>query len=271
MRTHGTNYKRTVMEAMAWVVAVAVLWGVDLLTKIAERDVSGVGKDNFRLVTEQYTSGLAVLCMLVFVVYWLRLFPLRKETWLQAIVGHAMGTAFFAFGHYSLIVLFRSIAYSFSQHNYTWRPDFVSNLIVEYQKDIKIYLGAIVVISAYQIYRATRDSVAPPQIAEQKMIVQTGNGDAVVRYVDIDYLEAARNYVVVHVGEREYLLRDTITNLARELANGPFVRTHRSFIANVDKIAEIKTAGSAYRITMNDGSEVPLSRSYRDEVRKSFA
>lgn len=271
MQARGTNYKRTVMEATAWVVAVSILWGVDLLTKVAERDVAGFGKSDLRLVTEQYTSALAILCMLVFVVYWLRIFPLRKEAWLPAIAGHAVGTMFFGLGHYSLIVLFRSIAYSFTTHQYNWRPEFVQNLIVEYQKDIKIYLGAIIVMTAYQYYRSTRDSVAPAQIAEQKMIVQTGSGEAVVSYADIDYLEAARNYVVVHAGGKEFLLRETISSLDKQLSNGPFVRTHRSYIANTEKIAEIKAAGSAYRLRLHDGSDVPLSRSYRDRVRKSFA
>jgi two-component system LytT family response regulator len=76
---------------------------------------------------------------------------------------------------------------------------------------------------------------------------------------DIDYLEAARNYIAVHAGGREYIIRDTMTNVSRRLSGGTFARTHRSFIVNIDKIKEIRTVDTGQRIVLTSGEDVPLS------------
>ena len=91
-----------------------------------------------------------------------------------------------------------------------------------------------------------------------------------LRLEDLDYLEAARNYVVVHAGGREYIIRETMSNLARRLSAGPFERTHRSFIVNIDKISEIRTADTGQRIVLTTGDDIPLSRGYRDEFTRKF-
>ena len=54
-------------------------------------------------------------------------------------------------------------------------------------------------------------------------------------------------------------------NLEKRLAGGNFARTHRSFIISLDKIAEIQaTDAGAHQIRLESGTEVPLSRGYRD-------
>ncbi len=106
---------------------------------------------------------------------------------------------------------------------------------------------------------------APPT---DRLVVQTGRGTSVLRFDQIDYLEAARNYVSVHADGREYVVRDTMANLSEKLAPGPFVRTHRSYIVNADKITEILTADARQRIVLRSGTELPLSRSYREAVER---
>ncbi len=86
-----------------------------------------------------------------------------------------------------------------------------------------------------------------------------------LRFDQIDYLEATRNYIAVHAADREYVVRDTMANLMLKLAGGPFARTHRSFIVNVDRIKEIRYVDSKQRIFLRNGKSIPLSRSYRDE------
>ena len=158
--------------------------------------------------------------------------------------------------------------YALNGRTYVWREPFVNNLMVEYQKDIKIYIGFAVLISAYQYYRRSRS--AEPQPYADRLIVQSGTGNSVLRMDDIDYLEAARNYVVVHAGGREYIIRETMTHLARRLSSGPFERTHRSFIVNIDRIKEIRTVDGGQRIILTTGEDVPLSRSYRDEFTRKM-
>jgi hypothetical protein len=260
---------RVWLEAAGWVVLVTVLWGTDLLVKISERNQTGIGKDDFFLISEQVTSAVAVLVMILFVIRWLELFPLRRAAWPQAVIGHTAGTVLFAFGHYALMVALRMAWYQINDHHFVWRDPFVANLIVEYQKDIKIYFGIVIIATAYQMYRRSRSAPAPQP--SNRIIVQTGSGESVLRFEQIDYLEAARNYVAVHAEGREYLTRDTMANVTGRLSGGPFARTHRSFIVNVDKVSDIRTVDSKQRVFLVNGKDVPLSRSFRDQFTKKIA
>lgn len=251
------------LEAAGWAALIGLLWGTDLIAKILVRDQEGIGKNDFLLISEQVTSALAALIMVLFVVRWLRLFPLTRDAWAQAIVGHTVGTILFAFGHYTLMVAMRLPWYALNGHDYIWREPFVANLIVEYQKDIKIYFGIVVIAILYQMYRRSRSEVAP--MPGNRILVQTGSGESIVRFEQIDYLEAARNYVAVHAEGREYVIRDTMANAMQRLSGGPFLRTHRSFIVNADKVEDIRSIDSKQRVFLRCGDDVPLSRSYRDE------
>ena len=254
------------LETAAWIALVAVLWGTDLLAKYLAGRQSGTNVDLFRLVSEQVTSGLAVLIMVPFLVHWLKLFPPTLKGWPRMVIGHTIGSVFFAFGHFALMVALRTPWYALNGRSYVWREPFVNNLIVEYQKDIKIYIGFVVLISAYQYYRRVRS--AEPQPRTDRLVVQSGTANRILRLEEIDYLEAARNYVAVHAGGREYIVRDTMTNLSGRLSADLFQRTHRSFIVNIDKIAEIRMADTGARIILMSGEEVPLSRSYRDDFTR---
>jgi len=166
------------------------------------------------------------------------------------------------------MVAMRLLWYEMNGRDYIWREPFFSNLFVEYQKDVKIYFGVVIIASAYQLYRRSRPVAPSPP---GRLVVQTGSGNRVLRFEQIDYLEAARNYIAVHADKREYIVRETMANMVERLAGGPFVRTHRSFIVNVDKIREIRPVDSGQRIFLQCDEDVPLSRSYRDEFTKLIA
>lgn len=250
-------------------VLITILWGTDLLAKLSVRDQTGIGKDDFLLISEQITSAVAALIMILFVIHWLKLFPLRRDAWVQAIIGHTVGTIIFAFGHYALMVALRIPWYAINDHTYVWRDPFVSNLIVEYQKDIKVYFGIVLIATAYQLYLRSRPAAAP--LPADRLIVQTATGNSLLRFEQIDYLEAARNYIAVHAEGREYIVRDTMTNVMGRLSGGPFARTHRSFVVNIDKIKEIRPVDSKQRVFLHSGEDLPLSRSYRDEFMRIIA
>ncbi|MGB5588239.1 MAG: LytTR family DNA-binding domain-containing protein [Gammaproteobacteria bacterium] len=59
--------------------------------------------------------------------------------------------------------------------------------------------------------------------------------------------------------------------IIRQLPGDPFARSHRSFIVNVDKIAEIRSVDGKSRILLTGGQEIPLSRGYRDEFNARIA
>jgi hypothetical protein len=263
---------RRLGEAAFFVVLVAVLWTADTFTKFSQIRFLGYTPDSFRLITEQVTSAVAVLLLVPCVAWWLSRFPLRRDRLVAALVGHALGTILFAVAHYLLIIGFRYVVFLFSEHTYVFSDYWFRNLVIEYQKDIKIYLVTVGIIAAYRHIRAARRTTPAATVTTDRLVVQTGKGETIIRRDDIEYLEAARNYVTVSTGDRDFLIRNTLAKLEEQLAPGQIVRTHRSYLVNIDKVEEIRTTDTGgYEIHLESGRTVPLSRGYRDQFRSMFA
>jgi two-component system LytT family response regulator len=93
----------------------------------------------------------------------------------------------------------------------------------------------------------------------------------VIDLAEVDWLGAADNYVTIHAGAREYLVRDTIAAVERQLDPAQFVRVHRSTIVRIDRIAElVPDLHGDFRIRLKNGAELALSRTYRARVEAQF-
>ncbi len=81
---------------------------------------------------------------------------------------------------------------------------------------------------------------------------------------EIDWVEAAANYVRLNVGKESYLLRETISRTSERLDPNDFIRIHRSTIVNVRKIKELIPVNSGeYVVVLKSGKELSCSRGYR--------
>jgi two-component system LytT family response regulator len=90
-----------------------------------------------------------------------------------------------------------------------------------------------------------------------------------VRIEDIDWVEAADDHVIVHVGRELYRQRDTLTRLEQRLPPHKFLRVHRSSIVNVDRIREMQPWFQGdFVLILVDGTRVTTGRSYRERVRE---
>ena len=83
----------------------------------------------------------------------------------------------------------------------------------------------------------------------------------------IDWIDAAGDYMCVHAEGRTYVLRETMKSLAAILDPKIFQRVHRSTIVNVQRVRRLRPhTNGEYFLTLEDGQEIKLSRSYRDRV-----
>lgn len=88
-----------------------------------------------------------------------------------------------------------------------------------------------------------------------------------LRVEEIDWIEAAGNYVRLHVAGRSHVIRDTLSRLEQHLDAGTFLRIHRSTIVNIDSVRHMEPWFSGeYLVLLNDGTQLKLSRSYRERV-----
>jgi two-component system, LytTR family, response regulator len=83
----------------------------------------------------------------------------------------------------------------------------------------------------------------------------------------IDWIDAAGDYMCVHADGRTYVLRETMKSLEAILDPRIFQRVHRSTIVNVERVRRLRPhTNGEYFLTLEDGQEIKLSRSYRDRV-----
>ncbi|MBM3768841.1 MAG: response regulator transcription factor [Acidobacteria bacterium] len=88
-----------------------------------------------------------------------------------------------------------------------------------------------------------------------------------VRQEDIDWIEAADNYVNLHVGVDTHLIRETMNSLEGRLDSRKFLRIHRSTIVNAERIKELRPwFHGEYVVLLKDGTELTLSRTYREKI-----
>ena len=102
----------------------------------------------------------------------------------------------------------------------------------------------------------------PVRIKEKVTLVDVGT---------IDWIEAANNYVVLHVGERSCLVRATISSLEKKLDPERFLRVHRSRILNIDRVREMQPLASGdCMLMLQNGTELTSSRTYSERLRRAL-
>jgi two-component system, LytTR family, response regulator len=88
---------------------------------------------------------------------------------------------------------------------------------------------------------------------------------------EIDWIEAAGNYVKLHSGRESHMIRETMNGIEAKLDPDKFLRIHRSTVVNIDRIKELQPMFSGdYAVLLKDGTELALSRHYRERFLELF-
>lgn len=86
---------------------------------------------------------------------------------------------------------------------------------------------------------------------------------------EIDWIEAADNYVRLHAGAEAHLLRETMNNLEKKLDPNEFLRIHRSRMVNIQRVKELRPLfRGEYDLLLKDGTRIETGRGYRDRIQK---
>jgi two-component system LytT family response regulator len=115
------------------------------------------------------------------------------------------------------------------------------------------------------------DAAGPAGYAE-RLLIRGRSRLYPVRTCDVDYAESSANYVRLHTGAQEHMLREPIGELARRLDPRRFVRIHRTTIVNVERVAEVQPwfSGDAIAI-LASGKKLRVSRAHRLALERALA
>lgn len=105
------------------------------------------------------------------------------------------------------------------------------------------------------------------EVYEPQLRIKDRGRITIVDVKDIDYIDAAGDYMCIHVDSKTHILRETMKNMIARLDPKIFQRVHRSTIVNLDMVQEVRphSNGECF-LTLSCGEELKVSRSYKDVV-----
>jgi len=107
-----------------------------------------------------------------------------------------------------------------------------------------------------------RDGQATTAKPDPEIWVPERHGQRRVPIESIDWIEAARDYVLLHTALRSHLLRITMAALEERLAGSQLVRVHRSAFVRPDRVEEVQRDGRSLALVLAGGAEVQVGPSY---------
>jgi two-component system LytT family response regulator len=98
-----------------------------------------------------------------------------------------------------------------------------------------------------------------------RFMVKSSNRVVLVRAGEVDWIESAANYALLHVGDKTHIVRETMQALEVKLSPKTFQRISRSVIVNLERVKELQPMGKGqYVIMLANGRQLTMSRGIRD-------
>jgi hypothetical protein len=234
-----------------------------------------LGFNAWQPVVWETSSALVSLALVPAMVVVTRRFPLHLDILRWMLPLHLLGSLVWSVLHVAgMVMLRKAIYFSLGDHydfgRWWWEFGY------EYLKDVRSYIGVVVLIESYRFIMRRMQGEASlltapdegaavePVDRPERFLVRKLGREFLVAAADIEWLQASGNYVNLRVRGHDYPLRSTLSNLEAKLDPTRFIRIHRSYIVNFEQVASIEPldTGDA-RIHLKDGSKLPCSRSYR--------
>jgi len=267
------------IEPGYWIVGAVVTAAANSATALMDIRRAGLSFSSWEPVVWEWSSNLVALALVPLVVWFTRRVPLHLDTWRRSLPLHVLGSIAWSAMHVAGMVAVRKAVYALQGAHYDF-GDWPREFFYEYLKDVRSYAGGVATIEVYRWFlrrlQGEASVLAPPDDAPvpapnerpERFLVRKLGKEFLIAADDVESLQAAGNYVNLHLRGRDYPLRGTMAAIGQLLDPARFVRVHRSWMVNLDQVAEIEPldTGDA-RIRLRDGRVVPCSRTYRDALR----
>jgi hypothetical protein len=262
-----------------WIALFLVNAGANSITVSMDVRRVHVAVDQWEPAVWEVSSNLVSLLLVPLVVWFTRRVPLHLDTWRRALPLHLLASIAWSALHVLGMVAMRKAIYAMQGAQYDF-GDWPREFFYEYLKDVRSFAGGVATIEVYRWFLrrlqgeasllASADDAPAPASGErpERFLVRKLGKEFLIAANEVESAQAAGNYVNLHLRGRDYPLRSTMSAVEQMLDPARFVRVHRSWIVNLDAIAEIEPldTGDA-RVRLRDGRVLPCSRTYRDALR----
>jgi hypothetical protein len=284
----NTMLDRYLRHRRAWEIGLWTLWWLMNAAANSAVVIMDIERRNLEFarwepVVWEYSSCIVLLALIPAQLWFERRFPFQTATWRRVLRWHLLATVVYSVAHVVGMVGLRHLAYRVAGGQYDF-GDWPKELLYEYLKDVRTYAAVLIVVHFYRLLLlrlrgearllAAPDTGPPVEAVDRpsRFLVRKLGTEFLVAARDIEFLEAAENYVNLHVRGRVYPLRSTMASIQERLDPAYFVRVHRSYIVNLDFLDRIEPldTGDA-RLLLKDGSRIPCSRRYRNALKMQRA
>ena len=267
-------------EAGAWLGVCLVTLAANSGTAVLEHVRAGDGVARWEPLVWEASSTLMILALAPAVVWFTRRWPLHWDTWRRRWPLYVAASLAWSLLHVGGMVGLRHLAYALEGGRYAFGP-WPREFLYEYLKDVRAFAGMVGLLHAYRwLLRRLQGEAsllgapeegAPVEPVErpERFLVRKLGREFLVAAADIEWAQAAGNYVNLRVRGHDYPLRSTIAGIQARLDPARFARIHRSYLVNLDRVTAIEPldAGDA-RVHMDDGTALPCSRRHRAALRE---
>jgi two-component system LytT family response regulator len=102
----------------------------------------------------------------------------------------------------------------------------------------------------------------------ERILIKEGPNVRVIPAESVDYIQAQDDYAAIHTGGKSYLKQQRMAEFEQLLEPGKFVRVHRSYIVNIDRLAKVEAyAKNSKMAVLKDGTQIPVSRAGYEKLK----
>jgi hypothetical protein len=270
---------RRLFECGFWVVNSLIGAVLNSITMVMDVHRAGLGFADWEPVIWEWSSALAWLALVWPVVWFSRRFPLHWDTWSRQWPRYLLASVVVSWLHVLGMVGLRMLAYRWQGGQYAF-GDWAREWTYEYLKDVRSFASMLVLIGGYRLWLLRLQGEArlldPPEAGAasdsperpQRLLVRKLGREFLIATADIEWAQAAGNYVNLHLRGHDYPLRSTMAAIEARLDPALFVRIHRSYLVNLGQVQSIEPLdGGEARVHLRDGGALPCSRRYLAPLR----
>jgi hypothetical protein len=268
------------LEAGFWLAVTAANAFANSAAVLIEYQRRGDPLPAWEPLAWEWSSNLLVLALVPATAWFTRRWPLHWDTWRGRLPLYLGASLAWSAIHIGGMTLLRQVVYALHGERYRV-GDWPRELLYEYLKDARSFLliaGIMLVyrglLRSWQGEASLLDApeegppVEPVERPERFLVRKLGR-EFLVAAADIEWLQAAGNYVNLRVRGHDYPLRSTIAGIEARLDPQRFARIHRSYIVNLDLVSAIEPVDNGdARVHLRDGTVLPCSRRHRAQLRE---